>query len=53
MAMKEKLWHGVETVKGFCCLDDRLNTAGGSKPLGVVARTKTEWVKCEECYEVL
>ena len=52
MAKKENLWDNVETVKGFCYLDDRFNASGGSEA-AVTARTKTGWVKFRECCEVL
>ena len=39
VAKKEKLCDGVETVKGFCYLGDRLNASGGSE-VAITARTR-------------
>jgi len=50
--MEEKLCDGIETVKGFCYLGDRLNATGGSE-VDVTARTRIGWVKFREYGEVL
>jgi len=52
VAMEEKLCDGVEIVKGFCYLGDRLNASGGSEAV-VTARTRIGLVKFRECGEVL
>ena len=44
----EKLCDGIETVKGFCYLSDRLN-ASGSSEAAAIAGTRIEWVKLKEC----
>ena len=49
---QEKLCDGVETVKSFCYLGDRLNASGGSEA-AVTARTRIGWLKFRECGEVL
>ena len=48
----EKLCDGVENVKGFCYLGDRLNASGGSES-AVTARVRIGWSKFRECHEVL
>jgi len=52
VVMEEKLFDGIETVKGFCYLGDRLNASGGSE-VAVTARTRIGCVKFRECGEVL
>ena len=42
----------VVTVKGFCCLGDRLNASGGCKA-AETARTRMGWKKFRECGEIL
>ena len=42
----------VETVKGFCYLDDRLNTSGQCEAT-VTTRTRLEWKKFREYREIL
>ena len=46
-----KLYDGVETVKGFCYLGDRLNASGGCE-MAVTARARLGWVKFRECGEL-
>ena len=52
VSTKEKLCDGVETVKGFCYLGDRLNASGGCEA-AVTARARIGWLKFRECGEVL
>ena len=52
MAKKKKLCDGVETVKNFCCLGDRLNASGGFEA-AVTASTKIGWIRFGECGKVL
>ena len=42
----------METVKGFCCLDNRLNASEGCEA-SVTARTRLGWKKFRECGEIL
>ena len=49
---QEVMFDEVETVKGFCYLDDRLNASGGCKA-AVTARTRVGWKKFKECGEIL
>ena len=42
----------VETVKGFCYFDDRLNASGGCE-VTVTARTRLGWKKFREGKEIL
>ena len=39
-AIKKKLCDGVETVKGFCYLGDRLSASGSSEIPAVMARAR-------------
>ena len=48
----EKLCNEVETVNGFCYLEDRLNASGGCE-VAVTARIKIGWVRFMECGELL
>ena len=48
----EVLCDEVETVKGFCYLEDRLNASGGYET-AVTARVRIEWIKFTECRELL
>ena len=41
----------VETVRGFCYLEDMANASGGCEA-AVTARAKTGWVKFKECGEL-
>ena len=49
---EEVLCDGVETVKGFCYLGDRVNARGGCEA-AVTARVRLGWVKFRECGELL
>ena len=42
----------VETVKGFCCLSNRLNASGECEAV-VTARTRLGWKRFRECDEIL
>ena len=42
----------VETVKGFCYLEDRLNASGGCET-AVTSRVRIGWMKFRECGELL
>ena len=46
-----KYCDGVETVRKFSYLDDRLNAAGGCET-AVTARTRIGWMKFRKCGEV-
>ena len=48
----EVLCDEVETVKGFYCLEDRLNVSGGCET-AVTARVRIGWMKFRECKELL
>ena len=48
----EVLCDEVETVKGFCYLEDRLNASGGCET-AVTARVRIGWMKFRECGELL
>ena len=48
----ESFYDGVEMVKGFCYLGDRLNASGGCE-MAVTARARLGWVKFRECGELL
>ena len=48
---KEELHVGIETLKDFCYLGDRLNASGASE--AAVTATKIGWVKFRERGEVL
>ena len=48
----EILCDGVETVRKFCYLGDRLTATGGCET-AVTARTKLGWMKFRECSEIL
>ena len=48
----EKLCDEVETVNGFCYLEDRLNAIGGCEA-AVTARVRIGWVRFRECGELL
>ena len=48
----EVLCDGMETVKGFCYLGDRLNARGGCETV-VTARVRIGWMKFRECGELL
>ena len=48
----EKLCDDVETVNGFCYLEDRLNASGGCEA-AVTARVRIGWVRFRECVELL
>ena len=48
----ESFYDGVETVKRFCCLGDRLNVCCGCE-MAVTARARLGWVKFRECEELL
>ena len=41
----EVLCDEVETVKGFCYLEDRLNASGGCET-AVTSRVRIGWMKC-------
>ena len=49
---QEVMCDGVETVKGFCYLCDKLNASGGCEA-AATARTRVEWKKFRECGEIL
>ena len=51
VAEEEKLCDGVETVKGFCYLGDRLRASGNSEA-AVTAGTRRKWVKFRKCTEM-
>ena len=40
----KKLCDGVEMVKSFCCLSERLNASGGSAA-AVTTRARIGWIK--------
>ena len=46
------MYDKVETVKGFCYLDDRLNASGGCE-VAVTARTRVGWKKRREYREII
>ena len=48
----KKLRDEVETVNGFCYLEDRLNASGGCEA-AVTARVKISWVRFSESGELL
>ena len=48
----EKLCDEVETVNGFCYLEDRLNSSRGCE-VAVTARVKIGWIRFKECGELL
>ena len=48
----EKLCDEVETVSGFCCLADRLNSSGGCEA-NVTARVRIGWVRFRKSGELL
>ena len=48
----EELCEEVETVRGFCYLEDRVNAGGGCEA-AVTARARIGWVKFRECGELL
>ena len=48
----EVLCDEVETVKGFCYLEDRLNASDGCET-AVTARVRIGWMKFRECGELL
>ena len=48
----EKLCDYIETVKGFCYVDDRFNVSGSSEA-AITVRARIEWVIYRECGEVL
>ena len=48
----EVLRDEVETVKGFCCLGDRLNASGGCETT-VTSKVRIGWIKFRECGELL
>ena len=48
MVKEEKLCDGIEIMKGFCYLGDRLH-ASGSSEAAVTIRTRIGWVKFREC----
>ena len=48
----EELCEGVDTVKGFCYLGDRVNASGGCE-VAVTARARIGWVKFKKCRELL
>ena len=48
----EQLCNEVETVNGFCYLEDRLNASGGCEA-AVTARVRIGWVRFRECGELL
>ena len=48
----EVLCDVVETVKGFCCLGDRLNASGECETV-VTSRVRMGWMKSRECGELL
>ena len=48
----EKLCDEVETVNGFCYLEDRLNANGGCEA-AVTAKVRIGWVRFRECGELL
>ena len=48
----EKMCDEVETVNGFCYLEDRLNASGGCKA-AVTSRVRINWVRFRECGELL
>ena len=48
----EKLCDEMETVNGFCYLEDRLNSSGGCEA-AVTARVRTGWVRFKKCGELL
>ena len=48
----EVLCDEVETLKGFCYLEDRLNASGGCET-AVTSRVRIEWMKFRECGELL
>ena len=48
----ENLCDEVETVNGFCYLEDRLNASGGCEAT-VTAKVRIGWVRFMECGELL
>ena len=48
----EVLRDEVETVKGFCYLEDMLNGGGGCES-AVTSRVRIGWMKVRECEELL
>ena len=48
----EVLCDEVETVKGFCCLGERLNAGGGCEA-AATARVRIGWMKFRECEDLL
>ena len=48
----EMLCDEVETVKGFCYLEDKLNASGGCET-AVISRVRIGWMKFRECEELL
>ena len=51
-AQQQVMCDGVETMKGFCYLDNRLNASGGCEDAGTT-RTRLGWKKFRECGEKL
>ena len=49
---QEVMCDAMETVKGFCYLNDRLNASGGCEA-AVTAKTRLAWKKLKECREIL
>ena len=49
---QEMMCDEMETVKGFCYRDDRLNASGGCET-AVTARTRLGLKKFRECGEIL
>ena len=48
----EELCEEVETVRGFCYLEEKVNASGGCEA-AVTARARIGWVKFKECGEML
>ena len=48
--LNEKLRNEMETVNGFCCLGDRLNSSGDCEA-AVTTRVRIGWVRFRKCGE--
>ena len=52
VVQREVICGELETTKGFCYLEDRLNASGGCEA-EMTARTRVGWKKLRECGEIL
>ena len=50
--LMEELCKEVETVRGFCYLEDRVSASGGCEAV-MTARARIGWVKFKECGKLL